>query len=48
MVVFIQVKPWNFPKNIISKLVNSMKIGFLFVGLNLNFKEAPDKCTFYG
>jgi len=31
-------KAWDFAKNKILKLVNSMKIDFLFAGLNLNIK----------
>ena len=40
---------WNFTKNKLLKLVNSMKIDYLFAGLNLNIiiQKRVRKCTFY-
>jgi len=35
-VAFIQLETWNFSKNNLSKLVNSMKADFLSASLNLN------------
>jgi len=43
------MKHWNFSENKLLKLISSMKMDFLLVGLNLNIiiqKKAPEKCTF--
>jgi len=44
MVAFVQSKTWNFTKDKLSKLVDSMKVDFLSPGVNVNIinqKKTP-------